>query len=98
MGKTNILVKKIVPQPSKPSPLAFFFFFFFFLLAVIERQKSELPVPRPLSLPPFPGIGPFSVAFSPLIFREAPYRGPSVREEERPGVEVVQYGEIHFHY
>ena len=30
----------------------------------------------------------FSVAFPPLIFREAPYRGPSVREKERPGVEV----------
>ena len=48
-------------------------------------------VPGPLSLPPFPGIGPFSVAFSPLIFREAPYRGPSVREKERPGVEVGVY-------
>ena len=34
-------------------------------------------------------IGPFiSVAFPPLIFREAPYRGPSVREKERLGVEV----------
>ena len=28
-----------------------------------------------------------------LIFREAPYRGPSVREKERPGVEVAfSYG------
>ena len=30
-----------------------------------------------------------ALAFPPLIFREAPYRGPSVREKERPGVEVV---------
>ena len=30
----------------------------------------------------------FNVAFSPLVFREASYRRPSVRDQERPGVEV----------
>ena len=34
-------------------------------------------------------IGPFNVAFLPLISREAPYHGPSVREKEHPGVEVA---------
>ena len=29
-----------------------------------------------------------NVAFPPLVSREAPYRGPFVREKERPGVEV----------
>ena len=36
------------------------------------------------ALPPFPVIGPFNVAFPALISREAPYRGPYVREKERP--------------
>ena len=31
----------------------------------------------------------FFLAFPPLVFRVAPYRGPSVRKKGRPGIEVA---------
>ena len=58
-----------------------------FFLAFENLMDALKTLTNP-NLPLFPVIGPFSVAYPPLIFRQAPYRGPSVREKERPGVEI----------
>ena len=60
-----------------------------YMVTKITKKKKKMP----LSLPPFPVIGPFNVAFSPLISREAPYRGPSVRCERKSAGILVSLSE-----